>query len=175
MKNLKKNEKNLNIYTKSENIYYLVLHIKLSSFFYSTQLIDFFSYELPKNKNLLNKNLIPKTNSNTLVYNFNSIITQQRFFFFFNNYLIKNIKKKNLNNGTTSISELFFNANWLERENAELNGIFFSGKKDLRNLLLQYGDSSCPMKKHYPSIGLKEIFYESVTDSIIQNPVSIQF
>jgi NADH:ubiquinone oxidoreductase subunit C len=63
----------------------------------------------------------------------------------------------------------------LEREAAELHGIFFSGKKDLRNLMLQYGDSSAPMKKSYPSIGLKEIFYDSVTDTLIQNPVSIQF
>lgn len=88
---------------------------------------------------------------------------------------MKNIKKKNSKTPLTSISELFFNANWLERENYELSGIFFSGKKDLRNLLLQYGDSSCPMKKNYPSIGLKEIFYDSITDSLIQNPTSVQF
>lgn len=41
--------------------------------------------------------------------------------------------------------------------------------------MLQYGDSSAPFKKNYPSIGLKEYFYDSITDSIINKPVSIQF
>jgi NADH-quinone oxidoreductase subunit C len=74
-----------------------------------------------------------------------------------------------------SIAELFPNANWLEREIAELHGVFFLGKKDLRNLLLQYGDTSAPMLKSYPSIGTREIFYDSVSDLLIQNPVSLQF
>jgi NADH:ubiquinone oxidoreductase subunit C len=56
-----------------------------------------------------------------------------------------------------------------------LHGIFFAGKKDLRNLMLQYGDTSAPMQKSFPSIGIREIFYDSLTDLLIQNPVSIQF
>jgi NADH:ubiquinone oxidoreductase subunit C len=63
----------------------------------------------------------------------------------------------------------------LERELSELSGIFFAGKKDLRNLLLQYGDTTIPMRKSFPSIGTREIFYDSVTDLLIQTPVSIQF
>jgi len=63
----------------------------------------------------------------------------------------------------------------LEREISELHGIFFSGKKDLRNLMLQYGDTSAPMQKSFPSIGLREIFYDSSSDLLIQNPVTIQF
>jgi hypothetical protein len=31
------------------------------------------------------------------------------------------------------------------------------------------------MLKSYPSIGIREIFYDSITDNLIQNPVSIQF
>ena len=53
-------------------------------------------------------------------------------------------------------------------------GICFKGKKDLRNLMLQYGDSSAPFRKSYPSIGLKETLYDSVTDTLVQVPVSIQ-
>jgi hypothetical protein len=41
--------------------------------------------------------------------------------------------------------------------------------------MLQYGDTTAPMKKSFPSIGLREIFYDSTTDFLIQNPVSIQF
>jgi hypothetical protein len=41
--------------------------------------------------------------------------------------------------------------------------------------MLVYGDFSTPLKKSFPSIGIKEIFYDSVSDLLIQTPVSIQF
>jgi NADH:ubiquinone oxidoreductase subunit C len=180
LKYLNRNDKNLNVYIAENNFYYLSLHIKLSSLFYSTQLIEIFAYELPMNNNIENKNNLPKKiaiNNNTiLVYNFHSVLQQQRFFIFTNASLKNEINKNNLTwNSTSSITELFLNANWLERESSELHGIFFSGKKDIRNLMLPYGDTSAPMKKSFPSIGIREIFYDSVTDFLIQNPVSIQF
>jgi NADH:ubiquinone oxidoreductase subunit C len=55
-----------------------------------------------------------------------------------------------------------------------LHGIVFSGKKDLRNLMLQYGDTSAPFQKGFPSIGLKEVFYDSNSDLIVQLPISLQ-
>lgn len=178
LKYLHRNDKNINIYITENNLYYLSLHIKLSSLFYSTQLCEIFAYEVPSNNNInLNeKNKISLNNNSLIVYNFHSILFQQRFFIFalLNNK--QNIKKNNINwNSINSITELFLNANWLEREVAELHGIFFSNKKDLRNLMLPYGDTSAPMRKSFPSIGVKEVFYDSLTDLLIQNPVSIQF
>ena len=41
--------------------------------------------------------------------------------------------------------------------------------------MLTYGDTSAPLKKSFPSIGVKEIFYDATTDLLIQNPVSLQF
>jgi len=41
--------------------------------------------------------------------------------------------------------------------------------------MLQYGDTSAPFKKSYPSVGLREIFYDSVSDLLVQNQTSIQF
>lgn len=41
--------------------------------------------------------------------------------------------------------------------------------------MLTYGDTSAPLRKSFPSIGIKEVFYDSVSDLLIQNPVSIQF
>jgi NADH:ubiquinone oxidoreductase subunit C len=41
--------------------------------------------------------------------------------------------------------------------------------------MLPDGDTSAPMRKSFPSIGVKEVFYDSLTDLLIQNPVSIQF
>ena len=73
-----------------------------------------------------------------------------------------------------TLSELFFAANWLERELAELNGVNIKDKKDLRNLMLQYGDSSSPFQKSFPSIGLKELYYNPVKDTIVQNKISLQ-
>jgi hypothetical protein len=40
--------------------------------------------------------------------------------------------------------------------------------------MLQYGDSSAPFQKSFPSIGLKEIYYNSVKDCLVQNKVSIK-
>ena len=177
LKHYLNNNKNTNVILTQINFYFLSLHLKFSSFFYSTQLIDLLSYELPVNLNYNNTTKKKSTvNNSILIYNFNSILYQQRFCIFIINITKANIMKKNINQITiNSISELFANANWLERENAELHGIFFFGKKDLRNLLLQYGDTSAPMLKNYPSIGIREIFYDSVTDLLIQTPVSLQF
>lgn len=170
--------KNASILINTNKLYYVALHLKLSSFFYSNQLIDIFSYEnpLPHNSSFLNDKHLKKNNETTVVYNFNILKNNIRVLLFvFNsnkiNYL-KNTKKKNY---LYSITELFLNAGWLEREAAELSGIFFYGKKDIRNLMLQYGDTTAPFKKSYPSVGLREIFYDSVSDLLVQNQTSIQF
>lgn len=178
LKYLYRNNKNINVYITENNFYYLCLHFKLSSLFYSIQLMDIFAYELPINNNnkINNKNKFPITNNSLLTYNFHLIFFQQRFFIFVINLPKKNFAKYKQNwNSLNSITELFLNANWLEREIAELHGIFFSNKKDLRNLMLPYGDSSAPMRKSFPSVGLREIFYDSSADLLIQNPVTIQF
>lgn len=179
LKYLIKDDKNTNIVITQQYLYYLTLHLKLSSLFYSVQLSDMFVYEIPFNKN---ETLIPdmkylnNSNNNLIVYNFHSIYYQQRFFIFVISSAPNYLSKYSFNKlPLTSITELFLNANWLERENAELNGVFFLGKKDLRNLMLPYGDTSAPMQKSFPSIGTREIFYDTVTDLLIQNPVSIQF
>jgi NADH-quinone oxidoreductase subunit C len=110
------------------------------------------------------------------VYNFHIINTQNRFFIFLQSLTKFNSLDKLSKNTSmvSSIAELFFAANWLEREVAELHGTSFSGKKDLRNLMLQYGDTSTPFQKSFPSIGLKEMYYNPVKDTIIQNPVVLQ-
>ena len=176
LKYINKNDKNTNIYITENNLYYLSLHLKLSSLFYSTQLVDIFSYELPFNNNFDKKKKMSLINNYLIVYNFHSILFQQRFFVFVILNQKQNINKKNINwNSLNSITELFLNANWLEREIAELHGIFFSGKKDLRNLMLTYGDTSAPMRKSFPSIGIKEVYYDTTTDLLIHNPISLQF
>jgi NADH-quinone oxidoreductase subunit C len=135
------------------------------------QLVDIFSYELPSNT----KSSLTKNNSSIVVYNFNSFLNQDRIFIFCSSFKKSQISKSLENDVTlNSISEIFSSANWLERENSELHGINFSGKKDLRNLLLQYGDNSFPFQKSFPSIGLKEMFFNPIKDTLIQSNISLQ-
>ena len=154
---------------------------------YSAQLTDIFSYEVPRgnftalnntanlNKNNFKYSTPSKGIASILVYNFHILNTQERFYIFISN---NSTTPSNLNLLTStkvvSITELFFAANWLEREVSELSGIVIKDKKDLRNLMLQYGDSSAPFQKSFPSIGLKEMYYNPIKDTIIQNPVSVQ-
>jgi len=174
--------KNVNILVNNNSFFYLCTHLKLSSVFYSTHLSDIFAYELPNNnfsnisnKSFKNNKFLTKNQSTVTVYNFHSLHSQDRFFVFVNNNVFLN-KSKILSHNSfiDSITELFPAANWLEREAAELHGISFAGKKDLRNLMLQYGDTSVPFQKSFPTIGLKEIYYDPVKDTLIQNPVTIQ-
>jgi len=113
--------------------------------------------------------------STIVVYNFHSLHNQTRFFIFTqsSSSLVQS-KVLSKNDSIDSIAELFPAANWLEREMAELHGISFFGKKDLRNLMLQYGDSTSPFQKFFPSIGLKEMFYSPVKDTLVQNNLSVQ-
>ena len=73
-----------------------------------------------------------------------------------------------------SVTELFSAANWLEREVAELHGVYVNGKKDVRNLMLQYGDTSNPFKKLFPTIGVKEMVYDIVKDTLVQVNCTVQ-
>ena len=171
IENKSNNYKNNNLLVGNKSLYYLALHFRLSSLFYTLQLVDIFSYELP---NSVKSNAL-KSDSSIVVYNFHSFLNQDRFFVFCSNSK-KSYIDKSLNNNVSlnSISEIFSASNWLERENSELHGINFSGKKDLRNLLLQYGDNSFPFQKSFPSIGLKEMFFNPIKDTLIQSNVSIQ-
>jgi NADH:ubiquinone oxidoreductase subunit C len=183
--NYAQNFKNDNLILNANSLYYLVFHLRFSSLFYSTQLVDIFSYEVPNNTQSFsvkkdsnqNKFVVNDKGLNTVTtYNFHVINTQNRFFIFLQSLTKFNALHKLSKNTSmvSSIAELFFAANWLEREVSELHGTNFSGKKDLRNLMLQYGDTSTPFQKSFPSIGLKEMYYNPVKDTIVQNPVVLQ-
>lgn len=188
------NFKSENLLLSSTALYYFTLHLKLSSLFYTAQLTDIFSYEVPRpspcptdytpsstpsNMAKTKFSLSNKSLSSPVVYNFHLLNSQVRFYVFVTLPLMSFTHLGAINHssrfsGLNSITDLFFAANWLERETSELNGVTFTNKKDLRNLMLQYGDASAPFQKSFPSIGLKEMYYNPIKDTIIQNPVSIQ-
>ena len=170
--------KNISIVLPKNSCYFAVLHVRFSTVFFSSQLVDLFSYELPivnsnafiQKDNKISSHTALSNNSNSiLVYNFHNLMFQERFFFF-----CVDLLNKSYSFTVNSISELFPNASWLEREVSELHGSVFSNKKDLRNLMLQYGDMSTPFRKSAPSIGVKEFFYDSINDKLMELPLTLQ-
>ncbi len=133
------------------------IHAKLSSPFFSFKLTELFSYETP----------LVSQPTNNLCYTFTSVNPPMTI------NLLSYKRASTVN--TPSISSIFSSSTWLERELTEMSNVTFSGKSDTRNLMLPYGDSSSPLQKSLPSIGLREIFYDSSTDAILTRPVSIQY
>lgn len=177
--NLSQSEKNYNILVLPQYLLYLSTHFRFSSAFPLTQLVDIMSYEVPTHHapaSASNSLMYNPEASSILVYNFHSLYSQDRFFVFTQPSYFSDFADNYESNSksVSSVAEIYPAANWLEREVAELNGVSFSGKKDLRNLMLQYGDASNPFKKSFPSIGLKEMFYDPIKDTIVQNPLSVQ-
>ena len=166
LKNKNFRTKNVSILVSDTWLYFLALHLKFSSASYPSQLVEIFAYDTPVSAN--NSSDVARVSNATLVYQFHNLFSQERVFVFASSL------KQSYSAAPKSLTELFACAAWLEREVGEMHGLCFEGKKDLRNLMLQYGDSSAPFRKSYPSIGLKEVVFDSVTDTLIQVPVSTQ-
>ena len=60
-----------------------------------------------------------------------------------------------------SLSILFKNSLWLEREAWDFFGVFFSKHLDLRRILTDYGFKGYPLRKDFPLVGFYEIYYEN--------------
>ena len=165
--NKAQNSKEVILCLTQNTLYFLALHLKFASSWYSTQLVDIFAYDtpvsnLPKSTEDSRSGNVSSTSNTLVVYNFHNITSHQRLFVF-------TWKSTSLSHELKSTSSVFANANWLEREASEMSGITFEGKQDLRNLLLCYGDSSAPLRKANPSVGFKEVIYDINNDGFISN------
>jgi hypothetical protein len=109
--NFDSNAKSSNLLLTTKSLYYLSLHFRFSSLFYSTQLVDIFSYELPLTSKLTFEK--KKSTSSVVVYNFHLMNTQNRFFLFtkIGSFFSKKHSISQLYQVVPSISELFFAAN----------------------------------------------------------------
>jgi NADH:ubiquinone oxidoreductase subunit C len=170
----------VNLLVGSSSVFYVASHTKFCTASYSGQLCDILAYELPISNAQTITNMSPvatrtHNDQTVVIYNFHSFHTQNRLYLFSQN-LVSPVHSRflNLNSLLDSITELFSAANWLEREVAELHGVYVSGKKDVRNLMLQYGDSSNPFKKLFPTIGVKEMVYDIVKDTLVQVNCTVQ-
>ena len=73
-----------------------------------------------------------------------------------------------------SLTPVWPNANWYEREAFDLFGIVFTGHDDLRRLLTDYGFIGHPFRKDFPLSGNVEMRYDPVQKRVIYQPVSIE-
>lgn len=66
-----------------------------------------------------------------------------------------------------SVTDLWFGAEWLEREAWDMSGVRFTGHPDLRRLLTDYGFRGFPMRKEFPPFGFKQVRYDERAGSVV--------
>jgi NADH dehydrogenase (ubiquinone) Fe-S protein 3 len=72
-----------------------------------------------------------------------------------------------------SITSLYINANWWEREVWDMYGIYFENHPDLRRILTDYGFEGHPLKKDFPLIGFEELRYDINKKRVISELVEL--
>jgi NADH dehydrogenase (ubiquinone) Fe-S protein 3 len=108
---------------------------------------------------LLNTNYRFSVVYELISFNLNSRI---RFKTFLNEY-----------NHVFSITSVFVNANWWEREIWDLYGIFFYGHPDLRRIMTDYGFEGHPLRKDFPLSGFIELQYDFINKTILSIPFNL--
>ena len=73
-----------------------------------------------------------------------------------------------------TLTGIWCNANWYEREAFDLFGIMFSGHPDLRRILTDYGFIGHPFRKDFPISGQVEMRYDPQQLRVIYQPVTIE-
>ena len=73
-----------------------------------------------------------------------------------------------------SLTTVWPNANWYEREAFDLYGIVFTGHQDLRRILTDYGFIGHPFRKDFPLSGNVEMRYDPEQRRVVYQPVTIE-
>jgi len=72
-----------------------------------------------------------------------------------------------------TVTRLWPNAGWLEREVFDMYGVAFSGNADLRRILTDYGFEGYPLRKDFPQTGYVELRYSEAEKRVIYEPVEL--
>ena len=77
------------------------------------------------------------------------------------------------NTPVPSITGLWPNAGWLEREVFDMYGVVFDGNPDLRRILTDYGFEGHPFRKDFPLTGYVELRYSIEEQRVVYEPVKL--
>lgn len=72
-----------------------------------------------------------------------------------------------------TVTTLWPNAGWLEREVFDMYGVIFAGNRDLRRILTDYGFEGHPFRKDFPLTGYQELRYSEEDKRVVYEPVSL--
>ncbi|MCP9223337.1 NADH-quinone oxidoreductase subunit C [Erythrobacter sp. LQ02-29] len=72
-----------------------------------------------------------------------------------------------------TVTTLWPNAGWLEREVFDLYGVLFEGNTDLRRILTDYGFEGHPFRKDFPLTGYIELRYSEEEQRVVYEPVEL--
>ncbi len=72
-----------------------------------------------------------------------------------------------------TVTTLWPNAGWLEREVFDMFGVLFNGNTDLRRILTDYGFEGHPFRKDFPLTGYTEVRYSEEEKRVIYEPVEL--
>jgi len=77
------------------------------------------------------------------------------------------------NTPVPTVTNLWPNAGWLEREVFDLYGVIFAGNLDLRRILTDYGFEGHPFRKDFPLTGYVELRYSEEDQRVVYEPVKL--
>jgi NADH-quinone oxidoreductase subunit C len=72
-----------------------------------------------------------------------------------------------------TVTTLWPNAGWLEREVYDMYGVTFAGNPDLRRILTDYGFEGFPQRKDFPLTGHVELRYSEAEKRVVYEPVAL--
>lgn len=72
-----------------------------------------------------------------------------------------------------TVTTLWPNAGWLEREVFDMYGVLFDGNTDLRRILTDYGFEGHPFRKDFPLTGYVELRYSEEEKRVVYEPVEL--
>ncbi|GGY96209.1 NADH-quinone oxidoreductase subunit C [Novosphingobium colocasiae] len=77
------------------------------------------------------------------------------------------------NTPVPTVTTLWPNAGWLEREVFDMYGVIFAGNPDLRRILTDYGFEGHPFRKDFPLTGYVELRYSEEDKRVVYEPVKL--
>lgn len=165
-------------------IYFSFVNFKLNIFYLFIKKNYLFEFLFILKKNLLFKyfllidltavDFLKQKKRFLLCYNYLNIFFNYRMYlYFYVNNLFNNFNFIEMKNMIFSISNIFSNAFWLEREVWDMFGIFFFNHPDLRRILTDYGFQSFPLRKDFPLTGFYEIRYDETLKIIVYESLNL--